>query len=125
MPRYLVTRTNGDKYLVVSFEKQPPWYVFTRPNGVKSQQLMEPVESVDEIPPERAREFLARANADREAEAARIAAKLKAKMEAKNPPPPDPPAAVSVAPSTSGVHVGPRGGVYHYSKNGNKVYHKK
>jgi hypothetical protein len=22
-------------------------------------------------------------------------------------------------------HVGPRGGVYHYSKNGNKVYEKK
>jgi hypothetical protein len=30
-----------------------------------------------------------------------------------------------ISSSSSGDHVGPRGGVYHYSKNGNKVYSRK
>jgi hypothetical protein len=140
---YRVTRTRGEVIEVVKVSEKKPWYYFTHATGKMSSQLMV---SVSKIEPILQADLDKKAAVDRELHAeavkqekerreeeekirleefrlaAREEARTKARTEARTEP-----AAAGYSTSSSGRtnYTGPRGGVYHYSASGKKVYSKK
>ena len=141
LPRYRVTRTGGQTLLATAYTKVPPWYVFTDLRGKKINNLVASVETIESLTPAEAAAEAEKESrrtvtiAERVGPSPRIEAKIEARSAARlearmRPPDPFPVATFSGSSgggarwSGGGVHVGPRGGVYHYSASGNKVYHK-
>jgi hypothetical protein len=146
LPRYKVTREGGETFYVVSFTKKPPWYVFTDTHSKKQNQLMTSVAKIEPLPEAEAEKVVdAYRVADDGSASARLGARVEARTKARVSAPsssrkssrssrradPDPPflpySPLSAGASPTGLplFVGPRGGIYHYSANGNKVYHSR
>lgn len=147
LPKYKVTRTNGQVYYFVDYTKKSPWYIFTTTRGTKASHLIDSVAKVEEIPEPQIKEIEKKVDAglpiSSDEPKARTTPRVEARTTARTEPPtgrmPDfPPllgstghtrlgsgGGTSSSSSSSSTHVGPRGGIYHYSASGNKVYHSR
>ena len=159
LPRFKLTRTGGQVYYFVSYEKRPPMYLLVDTKGKRSTQAIASVAKIEELTEE---EIAALSNKVDEtgsvepAPLARTSARISSSSRARTAAPSyrkpgfssprstnvesvAPPRSTnveSVAPRIEGdgtgytptgipLHTGPRGGIYHISKNGNKVYHSR
>lgn len=143
---YRVIRKGGKTVEVRRVVEKSPWYHLTDFTGKSTSQLMASVDRVEPIyqaevdkiaaDEEKFRQFQAeesqrKVREERALADARLAGRLEeardqgrqeARMQANTS------VSTSYRSSYSGgssTHVGPRGGVYHYSASGKKVYHKK
>jgi hypothetical protein len=144
---YRMTRTDGNVYLLKSYKQDGRFYTVTDINGKVTTHLIESVLSIRELSEEKLDEAVAtyeppgvsaRASSSTRT-SARTSSRSKARTTARIPDPvpvpkPDPPPSSytsadssSLGSTATGIplHMGPRGGIYHYSKNGNKVYQRK
>lgn len=152
LPRYRVEPKADEPYVVHDYEQKGEWYVFTDVHGRKSTY---PASSISRVVPLEPHQSVAIVDASpstsgtghatartRSGMSIRIGPRIEARTQARLKPPPrkrrapvlPPPAwnpfvgfGAGAGYSATGIplHVGPRGGVYHYSANGNKVYHSR
>lgn len=152
LPNYRVTRTSGKTFLIVSYTKSGQWYTFLDIHEKKTNNLASLIEKIEPLPEGEAIALIDKA--DSAGEDSRTSSsrgpRVQARTEARTSPPrgksqnrqttseaggtddSPSPASFSSGGYSSGttatglsLHTGPRGGVYHYSANGNKVYQRK
>ena len=146
LPAYRLTRTDGSVILIVSYVKKGLFYVVTDMRQHSTQHLIESVKSIEPL----SQEEMDKASADLDqpsAVAPEYSARTSPRIEARTTArrtgrryarkdgiklPPSIPvesnstSAASLGTTATGIplHMGPRGGIYHYSANGNKVYER-
>ena len=147
---YRMTRRNGDVYLISRYLEEGNFFIVHDLDGKKSSHLVDSIARIEPLdaaeltaasanyssPGARKVESFARSEARTSARTTVRSSARGVKKEEYIPPapPPDPPEerpvvrpSYSAGTTATGIplHVGPRGGIYHFSKNGNKVYQKR
>ncbi len=131
---YRLTRTDGSVYLIKDWLKQGSFFVTTDDKNKTTQHLVSSVASIEPLDDEEYKEAAASytppATSVGGRRTARTSAPSTSRTRARKRPPdywPDVPLYLygGFVGGTGGTHVGPRGGIYHYSASGNKVYHKR
>lgn len=124
---YRVTRTGGQTFIASSYVEQKPWHIFTAPGGKQSRHMSSSIASIVKLDSADAKKAAGEAIDVESRNQARTVARTRARVAARTAPP-APPVVESDDSGGgygSGTHIGPRGGVYHYSASGNKVYSKR
>jgi hypothetical protein len=154
-PAYRLTRTNGDVLYIVSYEKKGQFYVVTDTEGRVTQHFVGSVESIKPLSEEEAGSagegdnssyssgpgstrhsgsFFGPSSARTSAKSTpRTTARNRARTTARRSynypdylPFLDMSASnIGTTPTGIPLHMGPRGGIFHYSASGNKVYHSR
>lgn len=151
LPRWKVTLRDGRVFLAVEYVTKGTWHVFTDIKGNKSTFAASAVKSIEPLPEAEAEQLLDEAPPEKLTSPRNVGPRVEARTDARvvfrgsaritppvrkprRPPPqmPSQPYIPEYVPSSAGysatglpLHVGPRGGIYHISKNGNKVYHSR
>jgi hypothetical protein len=136
VPRARVTRKGNLIFYVASYTRNKDWYTFVDTKGAKRTQLASSIERIEDLTPAEAFRLVAAPpeelspHATRVPTGPRVAARTRYRSAARQ----DLYAAqeamlnqsmsnIGYTPTGIPMHMGPRGGIYHISSGGNKVYH--
>jgi len=137
LPKHRVTTTRGEVLNVVSYTKKEPWYSLVLPNLKKRQVLISSVQSIEGLSEADAIASTDESGESSAADSADHGPRIEARTVARRSPPrrrprfsadymssPMPSGGLTGGTTATGLplYMGPRGGIYHISSGGNKVY---
>lgn len=137
---YRLTRKDGSVSYLTEYHKKGYFYVVTNLDGKVTQHNVDLVAKIELLTGEEANAIRSGGAGEKsepgsEAPLARYSARTQARTQARTAPrrryyapQPDPvpysPWSMGATPTGLPLYMGPRGGVYHYSASGNKVYQR-